>query len=253
MKKFLALLLVLVMILSLAACGEKEETPDGTGQSDTGSGEPPVEPGGDDDDGKNDPPSADHQSFDDLPRLWAIGTDFLLYNDEVEGELYLRCGIPEDFRVDPTLYGFFVEKAHYGAVIVAAGEYTPGITVDEAFETVYTENFLHTLKEWEKMKKWEDFTPDSTEHVTINGRDVIKFSGKQDADDYGTYYGFLVYGYCVVIENVPVIIAAVAGDPELDYFKAAWAEDDMVATKHYADEMICSLFALDHYEAYGEN
>lgn len=253
MKRLLALFLVLLMVFSLVACGEKEETPDTDSsiRGDSHDDRDNNDDGGDDNDDNS--PAADHQTFDDLAKTWAVGVNFLAYRDDVEGELYLRCGIPDDFRVDPTLYGFYVEKAHYGAVIVCAGEYTPGITVDDAFDSVYTENFLHTLKQWEGKKTWEEFTPDTTERMTINGREVIHFTGKQEGDSYGTYYAFLVYGYCVIIENIPVIVAAVAGDPELDYFESAWVEDDMVATKHYADEMIRSLYALDHWEEYGEH
>lgn len=248
MKKLILLLLAVAMLLSMTACGGENAD---VAASETATGETAAVSAKEDKETKDKKSSAEYETFKDLPVEWDVYSDFLYWNDDVDGELYLRCGVPEDFRLESSIYGFFLECADYGGIIVSAGEYTPGLTVDDAFESMYRDYFLATLDDYEDNHDWMDFTPDTTERLTINGRDAIHFTGVQNADDYGTAYNYLVYGYCVVIENIPVIIAAVAGDPELEYQERTWATDDMELTKHYADEMICSLRAIDHYEEYG--
>lgn len=248
MKKFLALLLTLAMTLSLMACGGNSgNSNNNNDDTDTGAG---VTNNDDDNDKKG---ASAYKTFDDLTVEWDIYSDYLYYVDDVDGELYLRCDTPYDFRLEPAIYGFHLFNKEYGAIVVSSGEYTPGLTVDDAFDDVYRDFFIQTLHDYDHNHDWLEFTPDTTEHMTINGRDTIKFAGMQNADDYSTPYSYLVYGYCTVIENVPVVIAAVAGDPDKDYQKSTWSNDDMVMIKHYTDEMIYTLRALDHYEEYGTN
>lgn len=186
--------------------------------------------------------SGGYESFDDLTKEWDVDSDFLMSVDDVEGSLYLRCDTPADFGIESLYKGFASYNSEYGVVVVSSGEYAPG-GVD--FSTVYHDWFLETLDDYEGFSDWLDFTPDTTETVTVNGREAIRFAGTQNVEDYGTPYSFEVYGYYVEIENVPVIIAAVSGE-----LATVQSSDDMATIKHYADEMIYTLRALDHYEEY---
>lgn len=244
MKRLIALLLVLMMTFSMTACGDDSGSGTQSGGSDTGKSS---------DSGKS---TGDYKTFDDLDYEWDVCSDYLYFIDEVEGELYLRCDVPHDFAVEPSYQGFYIFDSELGAIVISSGEYNiDGITVDEAFEAVYSEYFIRTLGDYasHRASMFAEFTPDSTEKLTVNGRDTIKFSGTQVVDDYGTEYRYMIYGYCTVIENVPVIIAAVAGDPDLDYNKSTQSSDNMASINHYTDEMIYNLRALDHYEEYGDN
>ncbi len=256
MKKLFAALLVLVIILSMAACGENND--DQPENSDHSNVSVDNESKNGDNQGNSTSNTDDSykalgefKRFDDLDYEWDVYSNYLYFLDSVEGALYLRCDVPGNFAVRPSIYGFYLENKGYGTVIVSSGEYSPGITVDKAFDDVYKNNFIATLNDFERSKTWFDFTPDTSEHITINGRDTIKFAGMQKSDDYNTPYNYLVYGYCTVIENIPVFIVAAAGDPANDYQKSTWADDDMVTVKHFADELIENIRALDHYEPYG--
>lgn len=254
MRKILAFLLAALMALSMTACGGSSES-DGSSKAEKQNSESSKsskkESSSKSDSKKK--TEADYQTFDDLPIVWDVYSDFLYYVDEVDGELYLRCNVPENTAIEPLYLGFASSDSETGVVFVSAGEYTPELKVDDAFDSVYSECFIKTMKDYTNTRTWSDFTPDTSEHITINGRDVIKFTGVQEADDYGTACSYEIYGYCVVIENVPVIIAAAASPVDATWLRETMSKDDMVTIKHYADEMICTLRAIDHYEDYGKH
>lgn len=242
MKRFLALLLVLILALSMIAC-------DSSGDSEQG------QQGNDDNSDVSDPDKGGskataYKTFDDLGYEWDVKSDLLLWIDSApEGaELYLSCDTPKGYNIDPLYGGFAVYDATHGPIIVAAGEYTPGITLEDAFFPANENYFTDTLNDFKRHTDWLEFTASSKEDVTINGRAAIKFTGVQNAEDYSSPYTYDVYGYCVVIENVPVIIAAVSGDRS-----DLRSDDNMEMSKHFVDEMIYTLRALDHYEPYGSN
>lgn len=239
MKKFLALLLTLAMMLSLMACGGNSGN--SNDDTDTGSG---VTNNDGDSDKKG---GSAYKTFDDLSREMAINADFLLGVDGAEGELYLRCDVApaSEFHTESFVYGFVSNKLDAGCIVVSSGEYTEGLTVEDAFPAVWNDYGTSTLKQYDRIQKYDDFIPDTTEKVKVNGMDAIKFSGVQTGEDYGSPYSYDVYGYCMVIENVPVIIAAMAGEDA-----KTRSEDNMVTIKHYADEMIYTVRALDHWEEY---
>lgn len=234
MKKALALVLTLALSISMIACA-------GTDNNDSKKKDSTTTNSGTSTSNKKD----SYQTFDDLPKEMDVNSDFLLSVDDAEGELYIHCNVPKDYRTESFVNGFVCNKVDAGLVVVSSGEYTKGLTVENAFPSVWNDFFLSTLKQYERMSQYDDFTPEETETVTINGMDAIRFSGVQTCDDYGTAYSYDVYGYCMVIENVPVVIAAVAGETN-----TTCSTDDMASIKHYADEMIETVRALDHWEEY---
>ena len=88
-------------------------------------------------------------------------------------------------------------------------EIAPGAVVDDIFPAFYNSDAF------------------------INGYDAIKFTGVQEADDYGTARTYDVYGYCAVINDLPVIIVGVT-----EQGKDQDTEELRAEQIHYVDEMI---------------
>lgn|GEM_PF-4376727 len=112
-------------------------------------------------------------------------------------------------------------------------EIAPGAVVDDIFPAFYNSDaFINTFKSFSRAT-YAEFTPATTEAVTINGYDAIKFTGVQEADDYGTARTYDVYGYCAVINDLPVIIVGVT-----EQGKDQDTEELRAEQIHYVDEMI---------------
>ena len=144
--------------------------------------------------------------------------------------------VPSD---TPTLVEFvgngsYTDNYVYASILVGcAEEIAPGAIVDDIFPAFYNSDaFINTFKSFSRAT-YAEFIPATTEAVTINGYDAIKFTGVQEADDYGTARTYDVYGYCAVINDLPIIVVGVT-----EQGKDQDTEELRAEQIHYVDEMI---------------
>lgn len=130
--------------------------------------------------------------------------------------------------------GFYTDNYVYASILVGcAEEIALGAVVEDIFPDFYNSDaFINTFKSFSRAT-YAEFTPATTEAVTINGFDAIKFTGVQEADDYGTPRTYDVYGYCAVINDLPVIVVGVT-----EQGKDQDTEELRAEQIHYVDEMI---------------
>lgn len=238
MKKLLALLLSLAMLLSLAACGGGSTTDGGTpldpAASDTNDAQ-----GKDDDPIQTQPVDADatHLSYEDLTET----ENFWLWLDE--GDIQLQIDYPFGFRFDGHGNGMGSESSWYYAIVMAHSEQPmPDTSLEDAFYTLLNgEDGFHSILRMVNKADYDDVTPE-TEVVTLaSGREAIKFSGFQHMDDYGTIADCPIWGYCTLLDDIPVIVCYVIFDEEglesdrLEGSARYCAPEDMA---HYVEEMI---------------
>lgn len=171
-------------------------------------------------------------SFADLPKTESIGAGYLGAPTTAE-DLYLEADVP-DIRTESFGFGFITSDSLDYAIVVASETTTvPGVTVADAFSEVYSDDFRSMLVNFNRAK-YADLSLSSTEDVTVCGIDAIRFSGVQTADDYGTPYTYDVYGYCLVYAEVPIVVAAVTLQEEVD-------ADTVASLTHYVDEMVQTI------------
>ena len=130
--------------------------------------------------------------------------------------------------------GFYTDNYVYSSIFVGcAEEIALGAVVEDIFPSFYNSDaFINTFKSFSRAT-YAEFTPATAEAVTINGFDAIKFTGVQEADDYGTPRTYDVYGYCAVINDLPVIVVGVT-----EQGKDQDTEELRAEQIHYVDEMI---------------
>ncbi len=236
-NKYVSILSVLTLTLFLTACGDSGSGTNGSSAaganvsdkngaaSVTSTGEDTVvnESNAADTDNTGDA-AANYVTFEDLTRTQYCAT--------------LAC----DWKLEadaPTLVefvgnGFYTDNYVYASILVGcAEEIAPGAVVEDIFPSFYNSDaFINTFKSFSRAT-YAEFTPATTEAVTINGFDAIKFTGVQEADDYGTPRTYDVYGYCAVINDLPVIVVGVT-----EQGKDQDTEELRAEQIHYVDEMI---------------
>lgn len=237
MKKLFALLLALAMILSLAACGG------GTGGDAAG-------------DDSGDAAAADdagQESGGEQESAGVSGGSYLTYDDLTEtenfwlwldeGDIQLQIDYPFGFRFDSHGNGMGSESSWYFAIVMAHSEQPmPDTSLEDAFNTLLNgEDGFHSILRMVNKADYDDVTPE-TEVVTLaSGREAIRFSGTQHMDDYGTIADCPIWGYCTLLDDIPVIACYVIFDEEglesdrLEESARYCAPEDMA---HYVEEMI---------------
>lgn len=237
MKKLLALLLSLAMLLALCACG---------GDSGSGGGtQPDPAPSGTSvGQAKDDPvqtqpidAGATHLSYEDLTET----ENFWLWLDE--GDIQLQIDYPFGFRFDGHGNGMGSESSWYFAIVMTHSEQPmPDTSLEDAFYTLLNgEDGFHSILRMVNKADYDDVTPE-TEVVTLDsGREAIHFSGTQHMDDYGTIADCPIWGYCTLLDDIPVIVCYVIFDEEglesdrLEESARYCSPEDM---EHYVTEMI---------------
>lgn len=241
MKKILALLLALAMALSLCACGG-----DGTGtEGGGGAGDPvqidPAPSGASDAQPKDDDPvqaqpvdvNATHLAYDDLTRTERMSVwpdDDELFHYEID------C---PDFRFET--YGWGIGSEHsLEYAIVAANPKRPVLHADtslaDAFEQLLngTGGYHSVLKSVDRAS-YADIVPETTALTLDCGREAIRFTATVQQDDYGTLTDCPLYGYCTLLNGMPVIVSYIVLEPDK-------VDDDTLAlAAHYVDEMVNTL------------
>lgn len=222
MKKFVSLMMAMVFALSLCACGDKSDTSTGdTGSATQSKG----------DSGKS---STDYLTYDDLPRT----ESFWVWPDEGD-EFGFKIDYP-DTRFDTCGNGMVSENSlDYSIVVAHAEKPMPGTSLEDAFSELLNgdSGFHSVLRSINSGATYTDMTPE-IETVTLPcGKQAIKFTGTQNQDDYGTVTDCPVYGYCVLFEDVPVIVSYVL-------FDADKVDDGTLdEIKGYVDEMVNTIRA----------
>lgn len=199
MKKYLSLLLTLAFIMSLCACGE-EKTDVSAKDSDSDMGIILEEHNNGNSDINS--TSVAPLAYDDLPRT----ASFRIQSEE-RGEF----GFSIDYsntRFDTHGNSMSSEDSLDYSIVVAHSKSTmPEKALEDAFsEFLNGSGGFHSVLMTVNFATYSEMTP-KTETVTLPcGRKAVKFSGIQSCDDNGTLADYPIYGYCVMYENVPVIV-----------------------------------------------
>lgn len=213
MKKWIALLLVLLMAVSLAACSS-QDTPDNPSLPDgtTAGNQPP----------KN-TTAATQQPTQNKEKL----KDFMFPLAKI------YCKVPETFG-----------SKSEGKVVVATGKDEYIATICNASKGSYTgglEGILPFLAKsyaddtspfLEPNIKEESLKVSTTEKVTVSGYEALKFSGPVTNTSGGTYQ---IYGYTMIIDEMPVMFLGVLRSEDQ-------ADKDLKAMQELVDLMAGSIF-----------
>lgn len=236
MKKLLALLLALAMTLSLCACG---------GDS-SGGGTQPVPAG-----------TSDGQTEENDPEQTQpadTGAAYLTYDDLAqtsnswvrldEGDVKLQIDHPSGFAFEGQAGHDVASTNNYcfSMLMTHAEEPMPGASLEDAFYALLNgENGLHSTLRMINRASYSEVSPE-TEIVTLDcGKEAILFSGIQQLDDYGTLSDCPIWGYCTMLDEVPVIVCYVIFDVESYEEGVASERNGFIPTEdmeHYVTEMI---------------
>lgn len=237
MKKLLALLLSLAMLLSLAACGGGDTT--------TGGGTQPAPSGVSDGQTEGDPvqtqpvdTGATYLSYEDLT---------MTHNSWVrldEGDIQLQVDSPSGFAFEGQAGHDVASTNNYCFTMLMTHSeiLMPDTSLEDAFYALLNgDDGLHSTLRRVNRATYSEVTPE-TETVTLDcGREAILFSGIQQLDDYGTLSDCPIWGYCTMLDDIPVIVCYVIFDVE-SYEEGVASErngfipiEDM---EHYVTEMI---------------
>lgn len=171
-------------------------------------------------------------SYDDLPNEQS----FILWLDE--GNIRFKCNYPDSFAFEGSANGMGSENSVAFSLVMAHSEQLmPDTSLEDAlYALLKGDEFHHTLRRVNRAT-YDDMTPDETESVTLDcGREALRFSGLQHMDDYGTTADCPIYGYCTMLNDIPVIICYIIFDEE------KYEEDRLAESEHYY-----SPDELDHY------
>lgn len=237
MKKFLALLLTLTFTLSLCACGGSgsANSPAPTSGSDTpASGTPD----GASDEKKPEAPAAGHLTYDDLDET----QNSWIWLDE--GDIQLQYDYPGGYRFEDHGHGMGSENDRdFSILAVHAEQPMPDTSLEDAFYTLLNgEDGFHAILRMVLNAVYDDIVTDETEYVTLDcGREAIKFSGTQHMDDSGTIADCPIRGYCMMLNDIPIIVCYIIFDEAgleadlLEELEGALSPEEMA---HYVDEII---------------
>lgn len=244
-NKYVSILSALTLTLFLTACGSSGSSTNGSaaskenasGQSSTASVESTDK---DTSSAASDASEADNAG--------GSGSEYLTFDDLTQTQYCMTSACDWQLDVDiPTRVdfigkGFYTENYTYASILVGCAEASmPGAVVDDIFPSLYnSDDFINVFNAFSRAK-YAEFTPDTTESVTINGHDAIKFTGVQEADDYGTARTYDVYGYFAVINDLPVFVVGVTEQgQEQD------TEELRSQQIHFVDEMIQTARVTPH-------
>ncbi len=236
MKRILALFLALVMSLSLCACG-----------GDSSGGGTQSVPGG----------TSDGQAEGNAPEQTQpadTGAAYLTYDDLTEthnswvsldeGELQLRIDHPSGFAFEGQAGHDVASTNNYcfTMLMTHAEAPMPGASLEDAFYALLNgEGGLHSTLRMINRVSYSEVSPE-TEIVTLDcGREAVKFSGIQSIDDYGTLSDCPIWGYCTMLDEVPVIVCYVIFDVESFEEGVASERKGFISIEdmeHYITEMV---------------
>lgn len=240
MKKLLSLILALTFALSLCACGggstgSPTNSPSPAPGSDApASGTPAADP----DEKKPEAPAAAYLTYDDLTQTansW-VRLD--------EGDIRLQIDHPSGFSFEGQA-GHDVASTNNGCFTMLMTHSTvpmPGASLEDAFYALLNgEDGLHSTLRRVNRASYSEVSPE-TEIVTLDcGKEAILFSGIQQLDDYGTLSDCPIWGYCTMLDDIPVIVCYVI-------FKPASLEEGVASERkgfipvedmeHYVTEMV---------------
>lgn len=233
-NKYVSVLSVLTLTLFLTACGDSGNGSSAAGANTSDKNSTASVTGIDEDNAANESDSADTDNTGDA------AADYVTFEDLTRTQYCatLACDWKLEADAPPLVEfvgnGFYTDNYVYASILVGcAEEIAPGAVVDDIFPSFYNSDaFINTFKSFSRAT-YAEFTPATTEAVTINGFDAIKFTGVQEADDYGTPRTYDVYGYCAVINDLPVIVVGVT-----EQGKDQDTEELRAEQIHYVDEMI---------------
>ena len=232
MKRIPALFLALVMSLSLCACG-----------GDSSGGGTQSVPGG-----ASDAPAAGNEPEQTQPA--DTGAAYLTYDDLTEthnswvGDVKLQLDHPSGFAFEGQAGHDVASTNNYcfTMLMTHSTEPMPDTSLEDAFYALLNgEDGLHSTLRMVNRATYNELSPE-TETVTLDcGREAVKFSGIQSIDDYGTLSDCPIWGYCTMLDEVPVIVCYVIFDVEsfeegvASERKGFISIDDM---EHYVTEMV---------------
>lgn len=234
MRKLLALLLSLAMLLSLCACGGS-----------SGGGTQPA-PGG-----TSDAPAAGNEPEQTQPA--DTGDTYLTYDDLTQtcsswvGDVKLQLDHPSGFAFEGQAGHDVASTNNYcfTMLMTHSTEPMPDTSLEDAFYALLNgEDGLHSTLRMVNRATYSELSPE-TETVTLDcGKEAILFSGLQQLDDYGTLSDCPIWGYCTMLDDIPVIVCYVIFDADSLEAGVASEQKGFIPTEdmeHYVTEMVNTL------------
>lgn len=240
MKKILALLLSLAMALSLCACGG------GTQRDPASAGTSGGQTEGDDHEQMQPVDTeATYLTYDDLTET----QNSWIWLDE--GEIWIQFNYPNGYRFEDHGHGMGSENDRDFSILAVHSEQPmPGTPLEDAFYTLLNgEDGFHAILRMVLNADYDDIVIDKTRSVTLDcGREALSFSGTQHMDDGGTIADCPIQGYCMMLDDIPVIVCYIIFDEDglaadlLEEREGALSVDEM---QHYVDEIINTFHIVE--------
>lgn len=225
MKKIIAFMLILMLVISIAGCSGEGEKPNDGIQADTSEAADNDDPGSADDDNSVDNGSANYTLYDDLPN----------YEKILFHETYIST---PPWRSDDTFhYSWSITNSNDYVVVIAyndedKGEYTGAI--EDILEETY-EGFTYAVGRRAVTEEFGEYNLTTKEKVTLDcGSEAMKFEGTMSANEYSAVVDYYIYGYSFVYDGSTITVGASIVNPDV-----IDTEKDMI--KDIVDRMVKTI------------
>lgn len=206
MKKIIAFILIVMLVLSMAGCSGEGETPNNDLQTDSSEAANNDDHGSDADDNSGDDRNANYTLYDDLPNYVRI-----LFHETYISTPAWRCD-------DTFNYSWTISDSNDYVVVIAYnddddGEYTGAI--EDILEETY-DGFTSAIGDHAVTNEFGEYNLTTKEKVTLDcGSEAMRFEGTMSANEYSAIVDYYIYGYSFVYDGSTITIGASIVNPDV--------------------------------------
>lgn len=209
MKKIIAFMLIVMLVMSMAGCSSEGEKPNNgtqTGSSEAADKDDQGSVADDNSEGEGDRNAA-YTTYDDLP-----------YYEKIPfHEIYISIPDVCTWRDDKVAFGWNIYDSNDYVVVITYNDEEEKYTgaIEDILDATY-DGFTNAVGCHAVTEEFGEYDLTVKEKVTLDcGAEAMRFEGTMSANQYSAVVDYYIYGYSFVYDDSTITVGASIDNPDV--------------------------------------